>query len=134
MLNRSECIVLKTLAFRETSKIATFYTKDFGKLKVLFKGIRKDPKKFATNLEPFSLNELIFYFHKNRDLHLAGHCDLKESFNLTRYDLKRFSVASYLLELTDSLTVVEDPHPEVFDLLLESLEKLNQNLDPLKVL
>ncbi|MFC1646577.1 DNA repair protein RecO, partial [Candidatus Omnitrophota bacterium] len=49
MICRDEAIVLKTRDFRETSRIAVFYSKKSGKVSGLLKGIRKDPRKFASN-------------------------------------------------------------------------------------
>ena len=58
---KTEAIVLKTFDFRETSLIAHFFTKDHGRVNGILKGIRKDPRKFASTLEPFSSNEIVFY-------------------------------------------------------------------------
>jgi recombinational DNA repair protein (RecF pathway) len=40
MIPKTEALVLNRRAFRETSLIAEFYTRDFGKMSGLLKGIR----------------------------------------------------------------------------------------------
>src|SRR3989338_11496384 len=114
MIQKAEAVVLKTFDFRETSKIAMFFSREFGKLKGLFKGIRKEPKKFATHLNLGSLNEIVFYRKRNSEIHLISHCDLKNDFPGLRRDLKRMLSLNYVLELVDALMPLEDKNEEVF--------------------
>lgn len=79
-IEKSPAIVLKRRDFRETSLIAEFYTRDFGKLSGLLKGIKAEPAKFASTLEPFSHNEIIFYRKSNSSLHLVSQCDSRDNF------------------------------------------------------
>ena len=87
MICRDEAIVLKTRDFRETSKIAVFYTKQHGKMSGLFKGIRKEPKKFATTLDVLTFNEIIFYKKRFSELHLVSQCDLRRNFDYLKEDM-----------------------------------------------
>jgi len=61
MIQKTDAYVLKSFDYRETSKIVTFLTKEYGKLRGVLKGIRKDFKKFGSNVDKFSLNEIIYY-------------------------------------------------------------------------
>lgn len=124
MICRDEAIVLKTRDFRETSKIAVFYCKKSGKLSGLFKGIRKDPRKFASNLEFLSLNEIIYYKKRFSELHLVSQCDLKRNFDYLHADLEKFTLASFAAELIDSIMPQEDAHPEIYDLFVNFLVSL----------
>ena len=38
MLIKTDAIILATMKFRDTSKIVTFYTKEYGKIKGIAKG------------------------------------------------------------------------------------------------
>ncbi|MDD2654344.1 MAG: recombination protein O N-terminal domain-containing protein, partial [Candidatus Omnitrophica bacterium] len=49
MVTKAEGILLKRNNFRETSLLVSFFTKEFGKINGLIKGVRKDPKKIASN-------------------------------------------------------------------------------------
>jgi len=89
MILQTEAIVLKTMDFRETSRIATFFTKDYGKVKGVLKGIRKDHKKFGSNVDKFSVNDIVYYQYRNSDLHLISQCDLRNYFFPIRQDLKK---------------------------------------------
>jgi len=133
-IHKTEAIVLKKRDFRETSLIANFFTRDFGKISGILKGIRKEPEKFASSLEPFSHNEIIFYRSRNSSLHLVSQCDLRENFNATRASIFKIGAGSIMVELLDALMQEEDKHEEVFDLTLTCLKELEVNNNPDKVM
>jgi DNA repair protein RecO (recombination protein O) len=123
-LVKTEGLVIKKFDYGETSLIAHFYTKDFGKVNLIFKGIKETPHKFSSSLEPFSLNDMIFYKKRNSTLHLASSCDLKENFDSIRNDLNKFSSATLVIELLDKVVPLEEPNQEIFNLTLDCLRKL----------
>ncbi|MCM8779953.1 MAG: DNA repair protein RecO [Candidatus Omnitrophica bacterium] len=126
-IHKTEALVLKTFDFRETSLIVTFYTKEFGKIQGLLKGIRLKPDKFASTLEPFSHNEIVFYRKRNTDLHLVTACDLKNNFLSLRNDMYRFGHASYMMELLNALTAIEDKNDAIFNLAMDCLLEMDIN-------
>lgn len=132
-IHKTEGIVLNRRDFRETSLIAHFYTRDFGKVSGLLKGIRKEPVKFASPVELFSLNEIIFYRKRNSSLHLVSQCDVREGFYLIRESMSKIGVASVMMEITDAVMPSEDKNEEVFDLLLGCLRELENNSSPEKI-
>ncbi len=134
MILKAEAFVLKTFNYRETSKIAIFYSREFGKINGLLKGIRKDFKKFITSLEPGSLNDLIFYKSRGSGLHLVGQCDLKKDFMELRSDLKKSLSAKYVLELVNSIMPSEDKNEEVFKLLNTFLKELSESSEAEKLI
>ena len=121
---------MKTYDFRETSKIALFYTKDLGKIKGILKGIRKNKKNFSTHLQLSSKNEIIFYPSRKSDLHLITSCDLIEDFSSLRTNLKRTIISDCLLELINSILPLEEKNLPIFNLLEFSLNALNKGIDP----
>jgi DNA repair protein RecO (recombination protein O) len=133
-IHKTEAIVLNTQNFRQTSLIANFYTRDFGKFSGLLKGMREDTAKFNSNLDVFSLNEIIFYKKINSSLHLISQCDLKKDFRLIKTDLERIRKAFSLVELVNILTVQEDKNERIFDLILACLEQLEKNSHSDKIL
>jgi DNA repair protein RecO len=44
-IHKTEAIVLSRRDFRETSLIANFFTRDYGRISGLLKGIRKEPSE-----------------------------------------------------------------------------------------
>ncbi|MFH1458119.1 MAG: DNA repair protein RecO [Candidatus Omnitrophota bacterium] len=133
-LHKTEAIVLSRRDFRETSLIANFYSREFGKMSGLCKGIRTEPAKFASTLEPFSLNEIIFYKKRNSELHLVAQADLTDSFDEVRKDIVKISTASLMMELLSVLMPVEDKNEEVFHLALTCLQELKNPTNTEKIM
>jgi len=131
---RTEAIVLNRRDFRETSMIADFFTRDFGKISAVLKGIRTEPAKFASNLEPFSLNEIIFYKKRSSSLHLISQCDIKDNFESIRRDITKIGLASFIMELTGAIMPAEDKNEMIFDLCLACLKELGASMQPEKIL
>ncbi len=133
-IQKTEAIILNTQNFRQTSLIANFYTRDFGKISGLLKGVRDNPTKVNSNLDSFSLNEIVFYQTTKSSLHLVSQCDLKKDFRWAKSNLERMQRAFSIAELINILTVPEDKNERVFDLALMCLEQLDNRVDPDKLL
>jgi len=132
-IQKSEAIILNKWNLRETSLIINFYTRDFGKVSGVLKGAREQPQKFASSLEAFSHNEIIFYQRKNGSLHLVSQCDLKDNFSLIRQDMSRIVNASIMMELLDSIMPQEDRNEVIFDLGIACLKEMETNFNAEKI-
>jgi DNA repair protein RecO (recombination protein O) len=132
-IHRTEAIVLRRRDFRETSLIADFYSRDFGKISGLLKGIRTEPAKFASNLEPFSHNEIIFYRKRNSSLHLVSQADKKNNFDAIRQSMVKIGICGIMMELLSVVMAQEEANAEVFDLTLNCLQELGATNNPDKV-
>ncbi len=133
-IHKTEAFVIKRMDFRETSLIAEFFTRDFGKMSGIFKGIRTEPKKFASSVEPFSFNEIIFYKKINSSLHLVSQADARDNFDAVRMDMIKSAMASYMMELVAAVMPVEDKNEEVFDLILTCLSELRTTNNAHKIM
>ena len=126
-------LVLNKRDLRETSILVDFYTREFGKVSGILKGIRTEPEKFASNLELFSLNEIIFYRKTHSSLHLVSQADKIDNFTGIRQNVERISTASFMMELINSVMQAEDANADVFNLALASLKELETNYNPEKI-
>jgi DNA repair protein RecO (recombination protein O) len=125
-IQKSEAIVLRRQDLRETSLILTFYTKDFGKIKGILRGVRGARGQYGGGgLEIFAHDEIVFYERRKSDIFTTSQCDLIEFFNPIRQSLERLAYAAYIAELLDSVTAFSDKNTQVFDLLLNSLKLLS---------
>ncbi len=132
-INKTEAIVLRKRDFRETSLIVDFYTRNFGRISGILKGIRLDPKKFASAVEPSSYNEIIFYHRNSTSLHLVSACDLKDNFFNIRNNISRAAISAFMMELILTLMQPEDKNEAVFDLTLSALKELEKTNNPDKI-
>lgn len=128
-IRTTEAVVLRTRAFRNTSLIAVVYTRDFGKVQVLAKGIRercaRKDSKFFCFLEPLTLDKIVYYQKSHSGLHLVTQADLLNQYQPIRRDLGRLAAAGFMLELVDKGTQLEDANKAIFNLLTNSLDRLS---------
>lgn len=124
---RTEGVILKRTNFGEADKLLTLFSKHFGKIRLLAKGIRKPKSRKGGNLELF--NWVKIYVAKGRNLDLVTEVEVVKPFRKWRKDLSRVAIAYHLAELVDRLTAEEAKSREVFDLLVLSLEKLGTEED-----
>ncbi len=134
MILKTEAVVLKRLDFRETSRIVTFFTKDYGKLKGLLKGVRQDHKKFGSSVDHFSRNDIVYYPSRQSEIHLVSHCDLLTGFPGIRTDIKKMMAAEYALELVDAILPLQEENRTIYELLVDYLSSLETVKDFLKLL
>ncbi len=119
-------LVLAKQDYRDTSLLVDLYTQEHGKIKGIVRGIRDGRHRYGSTLEPFSLNEIMFYKRKRGgDLHQVTQVDLVDLFPAVREDLERLAYASYFIELIDELTEVEEAEPDIFSLALDLLAFLS---------
>jgi len=98
---KSAAIVLKSINWRDTSKIVTLFTREQGKMSVIAKGARQSKSKYQGILESINLLEVVIYISTNRKLQILGQATLEETFQKIRADYDKTGYTFALLELTD---------------------------------
>lgn len=124
MIVKTDAIVLKSMRYRETSKIVTFYSRRYGKLAAIAKGAREIKSKFGASLEPMTAVSLVIYKKEHRDLQLISQCDILKPYKKIHGEMGRMSAAMAMLELVNQLTHDEEEKPALYVLLEESLDGL----------
>lgn len=116
-IQKTEAFVIKTQAFRSSSLIITFFSKSFGKLKGIAKGVRKERETRGALFELFTHVEIVFYEKLRSELHLVSEASIIDSGYPLHTRLDTISYASYFSELIDHVCEVHDPHLEIYELL-----------------
>jgi DNA repair protein RecO (recombination protein O) len=130
----AEGIILRKYLLRETSYILVIYTKEFGKIQGVVKGVRgPGPQVSAGNFEIFTRCQLLFYRKKKKALNLITQCETLEYFLNARKDIERLTYASYFIELVSMVTQEDDPNEKIYTALLESLRLLSEGDSPRRV-
>ena len=123
-IHSAEAIILRRYPFRETSVTLTCLTDQFGKLKGLVKGLRAQPNRYRSAMEPMTINRIVFYDTRNSQLHLITQCELVSSLTGLQTDLETMRLAALCMELVDHVVPLEDPQPVIYQLLKQALERL----------
>lgn len=121
---RAEGVVLRKQSITESSLIVTWYTREFGKLKTMAKGARRPKGPFQGKIDLFYRDEILFLRSRRSDLHLLHDCFLESPHAKLRGSLQALTAASYVGELVDLATELEDPNPTLFDVLTATLDAL----------
>ena len=124
---KAEGIVLRKYYLRETSYILVLYTREFGKIRGVLKGVRKPFPQFSGNFETLSLCRILFYKKKKSSLDLITQCESTDYFNKVRDDLEKLVNATYFTEMVDAVTSDNDADPGIFDILKSSLGMLGRS-------
>ena len=123
-LVKSRAIVLRSHRLGETSKVVVCYTRDYGKVRLVAKGVRKGGGRLGAALEPFMVSGVVFYLRQERDLLFVSQAEVERELPELRRDVVRMAYAGVALELVDALVSEREPDPALFDLLEETLEQV----------
>jgi DNA repair protein RecO (recombination protein O) len=133
---RTEAIVIKAVNLREADKIITFFSKDYGKIQGVAKGIRKIKTHYSGKLGLFNRVQVIF-FQKAEALQSSGFTDYHPLLRITQVDVvevfpqlqsdfNKIIGASYIAEFLNKLfEEYDDTHKAVYNLVCETLRTLS---------
>lgn len=124
---KAEGIVLKRVNCGEKDKLITIFTKNFGKLIVLAKGIRAIYSKKAPHLELFT--HVSFYVAKGTNLDIVTEAYTLQTFPNLREALEKVAYAYNIVEILDRLCAEHQEHRNIYNLLLETLRRIDDNSD-----
>jgi len=113
--------------FEETGKLMTFFTSDYGKVRIIAKGAKRLTSRFMGRLETLSLVEIMAA--EGRNLDILSQCEMIESFPQVKSDGDRLQKGLYFARVVDSATMDQQKNPNLFKLLALSLKKLNERED-----
>jgi DNA repair protein RecO (recombination protein O) len=116
-------IILRTRPYRESDKLVTFLSRDFGKLTGIAMGAKNSRRRFANCLDPLTRVRVYFRTRPSSSLAFMESCDLLHPASAFAEPVK-LAYASYLIELTDQLTAEAQTVPELYDLLDAALTAL----------
>src|SRR5690348_12620325 len=114
---KAEGIILKRKNYRESDRLITIFTKEFGKVKTIAKGIRKISSKRAGHLEIFTHAQFTLY--EGRGLDYITEATAIHQYEGFRNDLGKASFAYYLCELADYLLPEGQEQDEIYARMCE---------------
>ncbi len=117
----SESIITRTWEFGETDLLVGFFTADRGRLKGVAKGARKSSRRFANCLDSFCLTRMEYERKSGRDLYFLHSGKLIQGFPGVRSDFYALSLASYMVELAETLFPLGVADGRMFALLKNAL-------------
>lgn len=120
---RTYGIFLKKENRGEADQLFTIYTKDFGKLDILGKAIRKIKSKLRSGAELFYFSEIEFI--QGKTYKTLTDAILIDKFENLRKDLGRLKIAYQIADIFGDLVRGQEFDEKTWDLLTEIFQRLN---------
>ncbi|MCF2971570.1 DNA repair protein RecO [Synechococcus sp. Nb3U1] len=134
-------INLKGIPLGESDRIITILTREQGLIRAVAKGSRKQPSKLGGRMEQFVINDLLIARGRwpaqtdaSQRLQRIAQAETLQSFPRLSRSLAHLTAAQYLAEVTLILALSDQTQDDLFVLLVEHLERLEQAPDPQVVL
>lgn len=127
MYQATEGIVLSHKSFAEADRLLTIYTKDFGKITCIAKGVKRPKSRKSGHVEIASWCKIFTARGKNLDI--LTEVELKKSFGHENFSTAKANKIYHILELVDCLTPHNQKNADVFNLLLSFLKKIDMGED-----
>lgn len=128
--HRCQAVILRSIVYGDDDLIVGFLTRNLGRIDGIAKHGRKSRKRFGNILSPGSVAELEFTVKRGRDLVHLEKGDLVRSFDGFSQDINLLAQAGVALELTEAFAKPLDAIPQLFDLLIWCLDRIDQGVKP----
>ena len=122
---KTTAIVLRVIEYSETSCIVTMMTRTHGKITAMAKGARRPKSPFEAALDVLSVCRIVFIQKRSGAMDLLTEAKLDRRFRAGSSCLERLYAGYYVAELLNLLTDDADPHPELFDVAIQTIKKID---------
>ncbi len=126
---QTEGIVLSSISFKESDRLVTLLTQDFGLLKFYMRGVNRPKNKYFALKEPLSHFECVFR-EKRGDFHLFLEGKLLHSFMDIRSSYPHLMSSFELIRCLLKTLMPAVAHPEIYLLFKKYLMQLKNFKDP----
>src|SRR3989344_5965525 len=120
---KTEGVVLKYRNYGEADRIVTLFTKHYGKLTAIAKGVRKITYHRSGSLEPGM--HVILLLAKGHGWDVITQVHVYQGYVNLRSNLTRITQLNQILEIIDSLTAEHQEHELVYQSFIQLLHNLN---------
>ena len=129
-LEKTKCIALNPVRYSDSSIIARLYSKEYGRLSLMIKGINSRKKgKRNIMFQPFFILDLEIYYKSSRELQIIKEATVAFAPYNIYSDVKKSCVAIFLGEVLTSILKEESPNTELFDFIEDSVKYYDQSDD-----
>jgi DNA repair protein RecO (recombination protein O) len=125
-MEKTDALIIRLADFSETSRVVTFFTRDFGRISALAKGGKRLKGPFEAGLDLLAQSRIVFLRKSTPGLDILTEAQLSSRFKPSGRELVRFYGGYYIAELLAGLTEEADPHPQLFQESIEALKRLQE--------
>ena len=126
---KTAAIVIRQADFSETSRVVTFFSRDFGKIATVAKGAKRLKGPFEAAIDLLAACQIVFIRKSTSGLDILTEAELVARFQPNAANLLGLYGGYYIAELLDGVTEPYDPHPTLFDEAAFLLKRLSTESD-----
>ncbi len=131
MITKVEGIIVNETPFGDTSKIIQIFTKEYGIIGVMCKGVKSMKSRLRALTIKFTYGSFYIYYKEDK-LSILKDVDVLDNFKMIKNDILLLSYLNYLTELTTQ--VYKQSHDSIlYEMYLASIKKINNGLNPLVI-
>jgi DNA repair protein RecO (recombination protein O) len=127
---KTQALVIKSIDWKDTSRIVSLYTREAGKMNVIARGARRIRSTYAGMLETMNLVEAVIYVSEKRQIQILGELALENGFSGIKKDYYKTGHVYAILELADRFLQPGDKDAVFFDFLAVLLAEMTEIRDP----
>lgn len=119
---RTSAVIIRTADFKDSDRMLTLLTKDFGLMSAKVKAARKQTSKLFCSSSLFCCGDYEFY-EKGGYYGVRG-CEITHSFQKLSEDYGAYSAACFIADVAGKIAQEEFPAPKLFALVVNALYSL----------
>ncbi len=124
MISKDIVICLRCIDYSDTSQIVTVFARSLGKFSAIAKGSKRRKSSFDGPLQIFSFGDAVFNTSSAGQLANLREFEQRPVFAGLSTRMETLNSGLFAAEITGSFLEDMDPHPELFDSLVELLKSL----------
>jgi DNA repair protein RecO (recombination protein O) len=123
MIEKTKGIVLHQIKYSDSAIIAQLYTRKFGRLSFLVRGMRKKKSgRYNVFFQPLSVLDIVTYYKESGGMPSIKEFSVSYSPSDIYSDVKKSCIAIFIGEVLSSILKEESPNEQLFGFLENSIE------------
>jgi DNA repair protein RecO (recombination protein O) len=121
-------VVLRTADYKDSDRMVTMLTKEYGKMSAAARGAKKPTSKLFAAASLFCCGEYMFYEKDGR--YGLKSCAVRRTFFDLQNDYDAFAAACFIADAVDKVAQEDDVTPGLFSLTISALYALDTGVAP----
>lgn len=128
----TDAIILKNIPYKETSIISRVFSKETGKISIIFKGAKRQKNNISGSIEPGNLINITFFDKPN--LKVSREIKLIKAYYNSRKYLMNFYYNMAIISLIDKLCMENQCYPNLYNNIIEIFDYIDQQKMNIEIL
>ncbi len=128
MYLKTQALVLREIAYKDADKLLTVLTRDYGKLTLRARGVRRQASPLKAACQLLALGEFTVFEYRGKST--INEAQALELFPEIRSDITALALGSYFAQVAEVLSQEDHPSPELLSLTLNALYALGRLQKP----